>query len=91
MSEYVKACSTCKREIRMSNNSGKWQPFNLDNTAHRCFEKTNRAGNVGARNSGVGENRKIAPSKESLTMEDLDLRLKMVEMILLSLRSENMP
>jgi hypothetical protein len=66
MSEYVKACSTCKQEIRMSNNSGKWQPFNLDNTAHRCFGK------------------KEETAKKPLTVEDLDLRLKIVESILLS-------
>jgi hypothetical protein len=82
MSEYVKDCTTCKKEIRMSNNSGKWQPFNLDNTAHRCFEKGN-ANRATPSNTSVNGG--------SISLEDLDLRLKMVEMILLSLRSENMP
>jgi hypothetical protein len=84
MSEYVKACSTCKKEIRMSNNSGKWQPFNLDNTAHRCFEKGNA-------NANRATPSKTSVKTGSISLEDLDLRLKMVEMILLSLRSENMP
>jgi hypothetical protein len=82
MSEYVKACSTCKKEIRMSNNTGKWLPSNLDGSAHRCFEKGNTNGATPSKTSV-----KIG----SISLEDLDLRLKMVEMILLSLRSENMP
>jgi hypothetical protein len=77
MSEYVKACSTCKKEIRMSNNSGKWQPFNLDNTAHRCFEK--------------GNANRATPSKMGvktglISLEDLDLRLKLLESIILDPR-----
>jgi hypothetical protein len=67
----------------MSNNTGKWLPSNLDGSAHRCFEKKTAA--PGAKVAAT------PPTLKSLTMEDLDLRLKMVEMILLSLRSENMP
>ena len=36
MSEYNKTCVYCNSEIRMSDNSGKWLPFNLDNTLHDC-------------------------------------------------------
>ena len=71
MSEYVKSCDTCKKEIRMSNNSGKWKPLNLDNTVHRCFAK---------------QTTEKVQEKKPLTMEDLDLRLKMVESIVLDPR-----
>jgi hypothetical protein len=36
MSEYTKPCTTCKQQIRMSNNSGKWLPSNLDGSRHFC-------------------------------------------------------
>jgi hypothetical protein len=39
MGEYTKPCTTCKKEIRMSNNTGRWLPSNLDGSAHRCFGK----------------------------------------------------
>jgi hypothetical protein len=67
MSEYTKPCNTCKAEIRMSNNTGKWLPSNLDGSAHRCFGKKEE-------------------TKKPLTMEELDLRLKVVESILLDPR-----
>lgn len=37
MSEYTKPCTTCKQQIRMTNNSGKWLPQNLDGSPHRCL------------------------------------------------------
>jgi hypothetical protein len=77
MSEYVKACTTCKREIRMSNNTGKWQPFNLDNTAHRCFEKSNE---------NRANSSKTSVKTGSISLEDLDLRLKLLESIILDPR-----
>lgn len=70
MSEYNKSCDTCKKEIRMTNNSGKWKPLNLDNTSHRCFVK----------------NTETQEAQKPLTLEDLDLRLKMVESIVLDPR-----
>jgi hypothetical protein len=36
MSEYVKTCKYCKQEIKMSNDSGKWNPYNKDGSAHDC-------------------------------------------------------
>ena len=71
MSEYNKSCTTCKKEIRMSNNSGKWLPLNLDNTVHRCFVKETR----------VYENK-----EKPLTLEDLNLRLQLLESIVLDPR-----
>jgi hypothetical protein len=42
MSGYTKPCIFCKQEIRLSNDSGKWLPYNLDNTVHEC-KKSNHS------------------------------------------------
>lgn len=39
MSEYVKTCIFCKQEITMSDDSGKWNPYNKDGSAHDCRNK----------------------------------------------------
>jgi len=37
---YVKECIFCKKKIRMSDELGKWKPFNIeDNTEHDCKSK----------------------------------------------------
>jgi hypothetical protein len=36
MSQYQKSCNYCKQEIRMTNDSGKWLPANLDGSRHYC-------------------------------------------------------
>jgi hypothetical protein len=33
---YVKECIFCKNEITMSNETGKWLPYNKDGSAHDC-------------------------------------------------------
>lgn len=33
---YVKGCIYCKQKIRMSDESGKWLPYNEDNSMHNC-------------------------------------------------------
>lgn len=40
MSAYKKICDNCKQEIRMSNESGSWKPYNLDNSIHNCKNGT---------------------------------------------------
>lgn len=37
MSQFRKNCTTCGKEIQLSNDSSKWKPLNLDNTPHRCL------------------------------------------------------
>lgn len=39
MSEYVKTCSFCKQEIKMSDRDGKWHPYNKDGSLHTCNKK----------------------------------------------------
>jgi hypothetical protein len=33
---YVKACDYCKQQIQMSDKSGNWLPYNLNNGQHDC-------------------------------------------------------
>jgi hypothetical protein len=36
---YEKECLYCKNKIRMSKESGKWLPYNLNNGPHDCRKK----------------------------------------------------
>ena len=36
---YVKECIFCKGKIRMSDEKGKWRPYNEDGTEHDCKKK----------------------------------------------------
>ena len=37
---YEKECMYCKTKIRMSKESGKWLPYNLNNGPHDCRKKS---------------------------------------------------
>ena len=56
----------------MSNDSGSWLPFNTDGSAHICKDKTQTQKEV-----------QEQQNKSTLTMEELDARLKKVERIVL--------
>ena len=36
---YTKACDYCKQKIEMSDKSGNWLPYNLNNGTHDCRTK----------------------------------------------------
>lgn len=36
---YVKQCDYCKQQIQMSDKSGNWLPYNLNNGPHDCRTK----------------------------------------------------
>ena len=36
---YEKECLFCKQKIRMSKETGKWLPYNLNNGPHECRKK----------------------------------------------------
>lgn len=75
MSSFKKKCDFCGQEIQLSNDSGRWLPRNLDNTAHECKGKQPQT-----------QPQPQQPQKEhksSLTLEDLDARLKRVELVVL--------
>lgn len=42
MSSYPKACVFCKESIKMSDENGKWLPFNQDGSQHDCKKKKNQ-------------------------------------------------
>jgi hypothetical protein len=56
-------------EIRMSNNAGKWLPYNLDNTPHVCNP-------VNAAESGTGKAR-VVTQKETDLIELVDMEERM--------------
>lgn len=41
---YKKNCMYCNQEITMSDQSGKWLPYNKDGNLHDCRTKTNTNG-----------------------------------------------
>jgi hypothetical protein len=41
---YVKECISCQKKIRMSDELGKWKPFNIENnTEHDCKKQDNES------------------------------------------------
>jgi hypothetical protein len=36
---YEKICDFCGKKIQLSDELGKWRPFNLDGTEHECKKK----------------------------------------------------
>ena len=42
---YEKECIFCKAKIRMSKETGKWLPYNLNNGPHECQKKEINNGN----------------------------------------------
>lgn len=69
MSEYTKLCAHCKVEIRMSNNTGKWLPYDLDGSPHKCNP-------VNTAEAEVGKER-IATQKETDLIELVDMEERM--------------
>ena len=45
MSEYVKECIFCKQSIKMSDQNGKWLPYNQDGSQHDCKKEKHANGN----------------------------------------------
>jgi hypothetical protein len=76
MSQFKKTCTTCGKEIQLSNNTGAWKPYNLDNSPHRCLPSDRYS----PKEPMVVENKQ--PQPQPLTLEALDQRLKRVEKIL---------
>ena len=56
-----------KGEIRMSNNTGPWLPYNLDNSPHRC--KQNKNGNGSSKGSNGVTNQKPVVEYEDITYQ----------------------
>ena len=39
MSGFTKTCIYCNKEIRLSNDTGRWLPYNSDGNLHECKTK----------------------------------------------------
>ena len=79
MSGYQKPCIFCKQEIKMSNDSGNWLPYNLDGSLHEC--RPSKYGK-GVEDSSRKQDQYSVRYDNKLTLESLDTRLKKVESIL---------
>ena len=68
MSGFNKTCIYCNKEIRLSNDTGRWLPYNLDNTAHEC------------KKSNEQQQQPLPPqNKKQITLEDIEARLERIE------------
>lgn len=47
---YVKESIFCQKKIRMSEEKGKWRPYNQDGTEHDCKSKSKNANGNGNKN-----------------------------------------
>jgi hypothetical protein len=72
MSGYTKPCIFCNQEIRMSNDTGKWTPYNLDNTIHECRDKSQPQ-------QKQVQQPKSNTSTSTLSFEEISDRLKKLE------------
>lgn len=75
MSGFTKPCIYCNREIRLSNDSGRWLPYNPDNTAHECKGKQSQTQQTQQQQKQIQEQQ----NKSQLSLESLDIRLKILE------------
>ena len=62
MSSYSKPCIFCNQEIKMSNDSGNWLPFNLNGSPHVCKDIQKKA-------------EQFTNNKPKPTLADIDTRL----------------
>ena len=81
MSQYQKSCSYCKKEIRMSNDTGKWLPLNMDGSFHSC--QAQQTGTKKVETSVKPEAKAFVKEViEGPKLRELDERLKKVEEML---------
>jgi hypothetical protein len=74
MSDYEKECIFCKAKIRMSDETGKWLPYELDSgKAHDC--RTNANGNGNSKTNGQIQNQKY-------TLDEVQKRLESIGIII---------
>ena len=69
MSSFKKKCTFCNQEIQLSNDSGRWLPRNLDNTAHEC-KKSNQQSQPQTQTQ---------TQQTTLTLEEIKTRLERLE------------
>ncbi|MDQ5868838.1 MAG: hypothetical protein M3530_03820 [Thermoproteota archaeon] len=73
---YTKSCMFCKREIVMSDKgAGKWLPYDLNGSVHECKKEIQTG-------TKKVETQSPPQSKQPLTIEQMDVRLRRVEKML---------
>lgn len=74
---YTKSCMFCKNEIVMSDRgAGKWRPYDLKGRVHECNTQTQTQTSTGTKKVGA----------KTLTLEEIDARLKRLESIVIDPR-----
>jgi hypothetical protein len=82
MSGFTKTCIYCNKEIRLSNDTGKWLPYNLDNTAHECKKQSGYTQQQPQAQQQQQQQPQQQQTKSTLSLESIDARLKKVEALL---------
>ena len=86
MSGFTKNCIYCNKEIRLSNDTGRWLPYNLDNTAHECKKSSEQTQPQVAQQPPKQVQQEQQPTEQTRTvwaiLEDYNKRLKKVEAVL---------
>ena len=80
MSGYQKPCIFCHKEIRLSNDTGKWLPYNLDGSSHEC--KKSEQTPTTKQQVKQQEQQQEQQQQSTLTLESIDKRLKRIEFTL---------
>ena len=74
MSDYTKSCTYCHKDIRLSNDSGKWLPYEINtNEIHDCRDKQPTQ-----QPQPQTQQKQVQEHKSQLTLEGLDMRLKVL-------------
>ena len=84
MSGYPKDCKFCGQKIKLSEDSGRWLPYNLDNTAHECREREKGKQPQPQPKADI-EKKQQQQSTLTLSLESLDIRVKKLESIIFSI------
>jgi hypothetical protein len=67
---YVKECIFCKNKITMSNEIGKWLPYNKDGSSHDC------------RSNGNGKTNGNGQSRKEYTLDEVQKKLESIGIII---------
>jgi hypothetical protein len=78
MSGFTKTCIYCNKEIRLSNDLGRWLPFNLDNSPHECKKQSGYTQQQPQQQQKQVQEHK-SNSTSTLSFEEINDRLRRLE------------
>ena len=75
MSEFEKTCTYCNNKIKLSDSTGKWLPYNLDNSPHDCRPKPKPMVNPSVVDSLVEIHKRdgMTETKTEFTQNDINI------------------